>query len=308
VSSPFPSFFNLSYGIFTIRYLVQNLDWLDEQLGSYDNDYLLIDLPGQIELYTHHSHILPPLLHHLRTNLGFSLCATYLLESQFILQPGKFFAGALSAMSAMIMLECAHLNVLSKVDLVKGEVARGRLKQFLRGDTSVFDPNAGIVMEEGDIEGQGKEVEGSGKGKGLSRFARLNEAIVRLVEDFGMVEFLPLDVSDHESVETILSYIDDCTQWAEDQVNNPLKENINIRNRRSRRSMNRILVMIIERGIGIQRDYDSQLFIYSLLRRRGTERFDEGSYRPFTGVGQSNSKCLHLTLKVVGTRRRRWIR
>jgi len=41
---------------------------------------------------------------------------------------------------------------------------------------------------------------------------------VRLVEDFGMVEFLPLDVSDHESVETILSYIDDCTQWAEDQV------------------------------------------------------------------------------------------
>jgi GTPase SAR1 family protein len=179
-----------------IRYLVNNLDWLDEQLGAYDNDYLLIDLPGQIELYTHHSHILPPLLSHLRNNYGYAICATYLLESQFILQPEKFFAGALSAMSAMIMLECSHLNILSKVDLVKGEVGRGRLKQFLRGDTGVYEAAKGTNP----------------------KLNRLNEAIVRLVEDFGMVEFLPLDASDRDTVETILSYIDDCTQWAEDQV------------------------------------------------------------------------------------------
>ena len=178
------------------RYLVDNLDWLDEQLGSYDNDYLLIDLPGQIELYTHHSHILPPILSHLRFNHGFALCATYLLESQFILQPEKFFAGALSAMSAMIMLECSHLNILSKVDLVKGEVPRGRLKQFLAGDTGIYKATKGMNQ----------------------KFHRLNEAIVRLVEDFGMVEFLPLDAGDPDTVETILSYIDDATQWAEDQV------------------------------------------------------------------------------------------
>ena len=177
------------------RYLVDNLDWLDEQLGGYDNDYLLIDLPGQIELYTHHSEILPPILNHLRNNLGYSLCATYLLESQFILQPEKFFAGALSAMSSMIMLECSHLNILSKIDLVKGEIGRGRLKQFLKGDTGVYESTQDMNP----------------------RFKRLNEAIVRLVEDFGMVEFLPLDVGDRETVETILSYIDDCTQWAEDQ-------------------------------------------------------------------------------------------
>ena len=175
---------------------MQNLDWLDEQIGAYDNDYLLIDLPGQIELYTHHSHILPPILNHLRLNHGFQLCVTYLLESQFILQPEKFFAGALSAMSAMIMLECAHINVLSKVDLVKDEVGRGRLKRFLSGDAGVYEATKGM----------GPKLRG------------LNEAIVKLVEDFGMVEFLPLDASDRDSVETILSYVDDCTQWAEDQV------------------------------------------------------------------------------------------
>jgi len=187
--------YSLGQPSLTNRYLVNNLDWLDEQIGGYDNDYLLIDLPGQIELYTHHAEILPPLLNHLRNNHGYAICATYLLESQFVLQPEKFFAGSLSAMSAMIMLECAHINVLSKIDLVKDEVSRGRLKQFLRGDTGVYEQTEGMNP----------------------RFHRLNEAIVRLVEDFGMVEFLPLDASDRESVETILSYIDDCTQWAEDQ-------------------------------------------------------------------------------------------
>ena len=176
--------------------MVNNLDWLDEELGSYDNDYLLVDLPGQIEIYTHHSHILPPILNHLRVNHGYALCAAYLLESQFVLAPEKFFAGALSAMSAMLMLECSHINILSKVDLVKGEVARGRLKQFLSGDPGVFEVGRGMN----------------------ERFGRLSETIVRLVEDFGMVQFLPLDASDRDSVETILSYIDDCTQWAEDQV------------------------------------------------------------------------------------------
>lgn len=25
---------------------MQNMDWLDEELGSYDNDYLIFDCPG----------------------------------------------------------------------------------------------------------------------------------------------------------------------------------------------------------------------------------------------------------------------
>jgi len=96
----------------------------------------------------------------------------------------------------MIMFECAHINILSKADLVKGEIGRGQLKKFLAGDGSVYERTKGMD----------------------ARRHRLNEAIIRLVEDFGMVNLLPLDVRDPESVETILSHIDDCTQWAEDQV------------------------------------------------------------------------------------------
>jgi hypothetical protein len=28
------------------RYLLQNMDWLEEEVGEYEDDYLIIDCPG----------------------------------------------------------------------------------------------------------------------------------------------------------------------------------------------------------------------------------------------------------------------
>lgn len=39
----------------------------------------------------------------------------------------KFFAGVMSAMSCMVSLECSHLNVLSKMDLVRGKKAKSEV-------------------------------------------------------------------------------------------------------------------------------------------------------------------------------------
>lgn len=30
-----------------VRYLLENMDWLDEELGEYEDDYLIIDCPGE---------------------------------------------------------------------------------------------------------------------------------------------------------------------------------------------------------------------------------------------------------------------
>ena len=85
------------------------MDWLDEELGEYENDYLIIDCPGsskyshsepteilavlriigQIELYTHHP-ILPNIMAHL-VRSGIRVCALYLLESQFMEDRYKYF-------------------------------------------------------------------------------------------------------------------------------------------------------------------------------------------------------------------------
>ena len=49
------------------------------------------------------------------------------------------------------------------------------------------------------------------------RFFALNKAIVHLIEDFSMVSFLPLDLTNEESVERTLSYIDNLVQYGEDE-------------------------------------------------------------------------------------------
>lgn len=89
------------------------MDWLEEELGGFDDDYLIFDCPGkssclyscshpatnvlpylsllagQIELYTHHP-FLPTLVRHLN-RMGIRTCATYLIESQFMEDKYKFF-------------------------------------------------------------------------------------------------------------------------------------------------------------------------------------------------------------------------
>lgn len=118
------------------RYLLDNTDWLEDQLGQYDDDYIIIDCPGQIELYTHFP-IMSRLINLLQQQFNFRICACYLLESQFMDDKAKYFAGVLSAMSAMINLEVPHLNLMSKMDLVdSGETGQaasaGRRRELER--------------------------------------------------------------------------------------------------------------------------------------------------------------------------------
>lgn len=182
--------------VFCFEYLLNNLDWLDAEIGDYNDEYLIFDCPGQIELYTHVP-VLPTIVRHLQSALNFNMCATYLLEAPFVIDHSKFFSGALSAMSAMILLELPHINILSKIDLIKDDVKQKRLKRFLNPDP--------LLLEDGERDLN-------------PRFALLNRSIAQMVDDFGMVQFLPLDCKlELNHVATILSYIDDVTQWLEAQ-------------------------------------------------------------------------------------------
>ncbi|KZF26283.1 hypothetical protein L228DRAFT_254811 [Xylona heveae TC161] len=206
--------------IYCFEFLLENLDFITEPLDPLTEEYLIIiDMPGQIELYTHIP-ILPTLVKHLtRTGaLNVNLCAAYLLESTFVVDRAKYFAGTLSAMSAMIMLEVPHVNILSKMDLVKGTVGKRTLKRFLDPDTSLLDDDpeqtvTGLgddTVEEGDPSSKGAMMGGAS-------FKRLNRAVAQLIDDFSMVSFLQLDAQDEDSVGAILSYIDDAIQFHEAQ-------------------------------------------------------------------------------------------
>ena len=205
--------------IYCFEFLLENMDFITDPLETVTEEYLIIiDMPGQIELYTHVP-ILPALVKTLtRGSLNISMCAAYLLESTFIVDRAKFFAGTLSAMSAMLMMELPHVNILSKMDLVKGQVARKELKRFIDPDISLLQdaPESGLVYEYKDGIDNGDPTEARSVMAGES-FAKLNRAVGQLIDDFSLVSFLKLDAQDEDSVGAVLSYIDDAIQYHEAQ-------------------------------------------------------------------------------------------
>jgi hypothetical protein len=215
--------------IYCFEFLMQNLDFLTEKLDSLTEEYLIIfDMPGQIELYTHIP-VLPTLIKFLTQPgaLDIRLCAAYLLEATFVVDRAKYFAGSLSAMSAMIMLEVPHLNILSKMDLVKDQMRKKDFKRFLVPDTTLLDDDpADAVRKRMGVEVDVHSSDPADKDAVMSgaTFKRLNAAVANLLESFSMVNYLKLDSTDEESVQAILSYIDDCIQYHEAQEPKELPE------------------------------------------------------------------------------------
>lgn len=222
--------------IYCFEFLLENMDFLTGRLEELTEEYLvIIDMPGQIELYTHIP-ILPALVKELSGgSVNMRMCAAYLLESLFIADRAKFFAGTLSAMSAMLMLEMPHVNILSKMDKVKGgKFKRRDLNKFLTPNADLFEedptgqgprnkiefePTNGVEVPEQEERGEleGGDPLATKNMMGGASFQRLNRAVAQLIDDFSMVQFLQLDVQDEESVGGILSYIDDAIQYHEAQ-------------------------------------------------------------------------------------------
>ncbi|KAJ8913629.1 hypothetical protein NQ315_007346 [Exocentrus adspersus] len=184
--------------VFCIEYLLENSDWLHDKLGDQEEDYILFDCPGQIELYTHLS-AMRKLVKQLQ-NWNFSLCSVFLIDVQFMTDGAKFLSGTMAALSVMVNLELPHINILSKMDLLsKG--ARKRLDRFLEPDPHSILGN----------------IEPSGRLTFNNKYRKLTETIGKIIEDYSLVRFIPLNLKDHESISDVLLTIDNVIQFGEDQ-------------------------------------------------------------------------------------------
>lgn len=184
--------------VFCIEYLLENSDWLRDKLGEQEDDYILFDCPGQIELYTHLS-AMKKLVKQLQ-DWNFNVCSVFLVDVQFMTDGAKFLSGTMAALSVMVNLELPHVNILSKMDLLsKG--ARKRLDQFL-------EPDSHSIL--GDIELAGSTVFSE-------KYKKLTETIGKIIEDYSLVRFIPLNLKDHENIGDVLITIDNVIQFGEDQ-------------------------------------------------------------------------------------------
>lgn len=196
--------------VFCIEYLLENPDWLrnqlygvgddDEEQGTDgaeepDDDYILFDMPGQIELYTHLK--AGQQLARLLESWNFRLCSIFLVDSQFMIDGAKFLSGTMAALSVMVNMELPHVNILSKMDLLS-KTSRGQLDKYLEPD-----PQALL----GEITNE------SAWGR---KYRKLSETIGMLIEDFSLVRFMPLNINDEENLTDLLLMIDNTIQYGEE--------------------------------------------------------------------------------------------
>ncbi|KAJ1387538.1 GPNloop GTPase putative [Ochromonadaceae sp. CCMP2298] len=177
--------------VYCMEFLYQNSDWLHEELDAFgDDEYVLLDCPGQIELYSH-----LPIMHNLAkllTMWGYRVCSVYLLDALFVLEPHKFISGCMLSLSCMMQLELPHINVVTKCDLAdKAELER------------VLD------------------CEGSSFITGLDRSSppklkRFTQAMGSVIDDYMIVSFVLLDINDEDTIEEVLARTDHAIQYGED--------------------------------------------------------------------------------------------
>lgn len=184
---------NLMRCYFFHRYLVKS-KWLEEKLSEIQDEYIIFDCPGQIELYTHMT-VMRQLITTLQS-FDFQICAVFLIDSQFMIDGSKFLSGTMAALSVMINLELPHVNILSKIDLLS-KSARKQLDKYLDPD-----PQALLADMQGDPTNE--------------KYHKLTEALGRLIEDYSLVRFLPLNIKDKDSIADIKLTIDNVLQYGED--------------------------------------------------------------------------------------------
>lgn len=176
--------------VYCFEHLLENIDWFNDELKDYQEDYLIFDCPGQIELYTHLT-IFQTFIYEIQKN-GYNVCCVYCLDSLFLEDPSKFISGTFMCLSAMIHFELPHINVLTKCDLLPKEKKT----------------NENIIPDVDDFINQLHEEN--------PKFKKMNESIGNIISEYSLVQFIPLDYTDEESIEYVLSNIDNSIQYGED--------------------------------------------------------------------------------------------
>ena len=205
-------------------------DLSDSEIWS--NCYLIIDFPGQIELYTHSTSV-TSLLQHLtlpcaRSGLDCRLCSVHLVDSTSIYDAGRFISTCLTSLMSTIRLELPAVNVLTKVDLLRKSAAFDveffaecddleRLVQYLEHnyipseEMSHLDSQAASLPSYADNP-RYKSARAAVKNSYFHRrHARLMTSVASVIGDFGLLNFKLLSINDASLMGRLLAECDKCS-------------------------------------------------------------------------------------------------
>ena len=174
--------------VYCMEFLLQNSDWLQDELDQFGEDeYIILDCPGQVELYSH-----LPVMKNLVTMLtmwGYRVVSVYLMDALFVLEPAKFVSGCMLSLSCMIQLGLPHINVVTKCDIADKDAIN-----------RVLDMEGAWMVNQLDRQSSEK-------------MKKLNKAISSVVDDYMMVSFVMLDISDEDTIEDVMARTDHAIQY-----------------------------------------------------------------------------------------------
>jgi GTPase SAR1 family protein len=175
--------------VYCMEYLEKNIEWLISKLTNLKGKYILIDCPGQVELYTHNECV-RNILSKLEKS-GTRLCAVNLVDAHYCSDPSKYVAVCLTTLNTMLRIELPHVNILSKADLIE---KYGKLDFGIDFYTEVLDLEYLIERLPDDPF--------------TAKHKKLTKAITGLVQDYGLVNFVPLSVDSKEQMLNVKNSVD----------------------------------------------------------------------------------------------------
>ena len=109
-------------------------------------------------------------------------------------QANNFISNSLVSLSTMMQVELPHINILTKWDLIEDKKALE-----IAMDSNPTD----IVSNDTEISNFN------------SKYHGLNKVIANVLEDFSLIRFVPLDITDEESIERVMNEVDMLVQYKE---------------------------------------------------------------------------------------------
>ncbi|KAH0340796.1 putative ATP binding protein, partial [Aureobasidium melanogenum] len=196
--------------MYALEELQENFDWLQEGLKELNDSYILFDCPGQVELFTHHN-TMPKLFHRLE-KIGYRLIVVHLLDSLTLSRPTLYVSSLLLCLRSMLHLPFPLVNVLTKIDnLAKNsEPLPFNLDYYTEvQDLDYLLPHLEAEQNNTSVQNLEERAGNSDIPKlPESKFTALNEALIQLIGDFGLVAFETLAVEDKVSMTNLLHAID----------------------------------------------------------------------------------------------------
>nr|XP_027201333.1 GPN-loop GTPase 3-like [Dermatophagoides pteronyssinus] len=161
------------------EYLRDETHWVEEvfEASICDGEIVLLDCPGQIELYMNSS-AFQDVVKSLQ-NWDYRLVTVYTMDASFALDANKLVSGTLCALTAMLNLATANVTMITKVDLLDA-AQREALQRVIE------EQNYDTLQTRADAANE----------RNLALLRELNA----LLDDWSYVTFLCMDINDDRSL------------------------------------------------------------------------------------------------------------